>query len=247
MNKRKKVAILGFTPTRRLAPYDDKDFEIWGLNDLYKFKGDDDIKRWDRWFDIHDTTKDYRLLGRMSWQESFKEFATWKCPIYMQKHHPEIPASVAYPVGEVVNRFGRYFTNSISYMIGLAILEEFEEIHVYGVDMAVDSEYNYERPSCEYILGVAVGRGIKIYIPPQADLLKSRCLYGFDDVHEECYRQKLGAMRASMEASKSSAEAEAERVKKIVWQYDGAIEAIREADKAWKSIIGEVPDIKVGE
>jgi len=46
-----KLAIIGFAPaTRHLAPYDDLDYEIWGLNEEYKF---DWLKRFDRWFQIH--------------------------------------------------------------------------------------------------------------------------------------------------------------------------------------------------
>ena len=245
MTKKKKVALIGYTPTRGQAPYDNPEFEIWGLNDLYKFKSDQDVKRWDRWFEIHDTKQDYTHLGRQPWAKLFEDFKKMGCPVYLQQKHPDIPNSIAYPIEEAVKQFGYYFTNTVSYMIALAIMEKFEEIHVYGIDMAVDSEYNYERPSCEYFLGVAIGRGIKVYIPPEADLLKSRFLYGYDDVREECFRKKLQSATSMMVERQKQAEWEWKNGEKVYWQYQGAIEAYKEAEKQWKLITGEVPDIKV--
>jgi len=49
--KQDKLAIVGFAPTtRHLAPFDDPEFEVWGLNEEYHF---DWMKRFDRWFQIH--------------------------------------------------------------------------------------------------------------------------------------------------------------------------------------------------
>ena len=73
----------------------------------------------------------------------------------MQKAWKEVPTSMVYPLDAMLKKFGDYFTNSISWMLALAIHEGFEEIHVYGVDMAVDTEYHHQRPSCEYFLGLA--------------------------------------------------------------------------------------------
>jgi hypothetical protein len=42
-------------------------------------------------------------------------------------------------------------------------------------------EYQHQRPSCEFMLGIAVGRGIQIYKPPGSDLLIADHLYGFSD------------------------------------------------------------------
>jgi hypothetical protein len=66
-------------------------------------------------------------------------------------------------------------------MIALAILEGFEEIHIYGVNMSHFTEYQIQKPSVEYYLGLAKGLGIKIYVPPVSDLLKSNFLYGLDE------------------------------------------------------------------
>jgi hypothetical protein len=130
--KQKKVAIIGFTPSRNEAPYTNPDFEIWALNDLFEA-----IPRCDRLFQIHSrqTIDTYTTRGeRASYIERLREI---KVPIYMVEAHEDIPNSVAYPLDDMVKAFGPYFTNTISYMIALAIWEGFTEIHIYGVDMAV--------------------------------------------------------------------------------------------------------------
>ena len=98
----------------------------------------------------------------------------------MQDHYDDIPPSVRYPKEFVEAAAGDYQTSSISWMIGLAIAESFRnveggfrEIHVYGVDMAQDTEWSEQRPACEYLLGMAHGMGIKTSVPQTSDLLKA--------------------------------------------------------------------------
>lgn len=178
---RDKVAIVGFAEGHRhLTPFDDPSFEIWGLNRLWTVLPG----RWDRWLELHSLTKYYEE------DPQHREFLrTFKGPVYLRPQDMgiyDIPMAVPYPVETVLDEFGRYMTNSISWMIALAIGMEFKEMHLYGVDMAQDqvfptNEYRQQRPSCEYLLGVAVGRGMRIYLPDGSDLLKASYLYGLED------------------------------------------------------------------
>jgi hypothetical protein len=102
-------------------------------------------------------------------------------PIYMHKHYDDIPNSIEYPLEEITEKFGTYFTNTISFMIALALLQGYKVIHVYGVNMAVDSEYAYERPSCEYFVGLARGMGAEVFLHPDSDLCKTTFLYGYEN------------------------------------------------------------------
>ena len=143
IGKTKRLAIVGCSDSKNLAPYDDPDIEIWSVNNAYGH-----IKRYSRWFEIHTIEfKDGHFSRR--WNRDFRgldvdiylsHLAALDCPVYMQKHWDCIPKSVAFPVDEVIKHFGddRYFTNTISYQIALAIMEGFKEIQVWGVDMAVD-------------------------------------------------------------------------------------------------------------
>lgn len=59
-NGKKTVCLVGFAPTsRHLAPYDDPDIEVWGINEAYWYnfmghgEGETFVPRWDRWVQIH--------------------------------------------------------------------------------------------------------------------------------------------------------------------------------------------------
>lgn len=173
-----KAAIVGTAPSSRdLAPFNDAAWEIWGVSNVYST-----IPKWDRWFELHDleTRKNEKEYpGHYDWLKKQTN------PVYMQQRHEEIPGSIEYPKQAILNEFGTYFTNSVSYMLALAIHEGAEEIGIYGVDMAVQeisghSEYAHQRPSCEYFVGLARGKGIKVEIPKESDLLKTEKLYAYE-------------------------------------------------------------------
>lgn len=130
-----------------------------------------------------------------------------------------------------------YLTNSISYMLALAIVEGYEEIGVWGVDMAVSSElrgkneYSWQRPSCEFFLGWAAGMGVKVYIPPTADLLKCRNLYGFEEPQAADWAKKTDEMVATMQQRQAQAEAELNNFSTTSSRLAGAIEALERIKK----------------
>lgn len=57
-----------------------------------------------------------------------------------------------------------YATSSLMYIIGLAIIEKFDRIRMYGIELFShlnDNEYEFERQGVEHILSMAKGMGIK--------------------------------------------------------------------------------------
>lgn len=181
-NKRKKVAIVGFAPSWKEAPFADQDTDIWLLNEMYKLAPQVPVFRFDRWFEIHDRNSPSKATA-----EHIAFLKQCPCPLYMWDHFDDLPSSIPFPKDEIIawlekqGRIGaRYFTNTISWMIALAMYEGFEEIAIYGVNMSTDSEYGYQKPSCEYFIGLAEGMGIKVFIPQSSELLKCTQLYGFE-------------------------------------------------------------------
>lgn len=192
--KRKKLAIVGFAPSSyQKAPFHDPSWEVWGLNDLYILPG---VTRADRWFEIHlrqEVDISTRDPNHIKWLSERRDL-----PIYMIRKFPDIPMSIEYPLRDVVRHFADrgvgadYLTNTISFEIALAVYEkdkginDWEYIGVWGVDMAQGgaygqpSEYAEQRPSCEFWMGQAAGRGIYVYVPPASDLLKAPGIYGFE-------------------------------------------------------------------
>lgn len=179
--RRTKVALVGFAKSYKDAPYDDPTWEIWGINELWKY-----LHRWDRWFELHkrdvfahEGNRDQ--AAHVAWlQQQGPER-----PIYMLEQSADIPASVPYPLQAMAERFfpgqpRAYFTSTISYMLALAIAEGFDEIALYGIDLASDIEYAQQRAAAEYLIGVARGMGRTVTIAPGSALLKCEGLYGYD-------------------------------------------------------------------
>lgn len=74
--------------------------------------------------------------------------------------------------------------STIAYMMDVAISREPEEIGLYGISMAGDEEYSYQRPNMQYLVGLARGRGIKVTIHPASRLFSSQWpegIYGHPD------------------------------------------------------------------
>jgi len=201
VSERTKLIIMGFAPSSRDdAPFDDPSFEVWGLNDLYRL-----IPRGDRWFEMHDR----ELIEAHPYvRDHLKELRESNIPVYMQERFPDIPHAIRYPIEELIRYFFGddipegttdsdlmyygYFTNTISYMLAVAIYEgKWEEIHLYGVDMCADSEYGNQRPSVEFFIGFARGRGIKVKISPKSDLLRTIYPYGYKERNP--FRQRMKA------------------------------------------------------
>lgn len=233
----KKVAIVGFAPSWREAPWTDEDTEIWCLNEMYRIAGEVKEFRATRWFEIH---------NRNSKSKSTEEHQKWlkECsvPIYMWQKYDDIPNSVRFPKDEIIGFLQEkgyqgacYFTNSISWMVALAIYEGFEEIQLWGVDMATDSEWGYQRPSCEYFIGLAEGMGIKVYVPPSSDLLKCTQLYGFesDNRNRVWMKTQIGELKKRAQAYAQ----QGEQAEKAYRQSEIAQAECRGAISAYQEIL----------
>lgn len=232
--QRKKCAIVGFCESSRgMAPYNNPEFEVWGLNRGYLF-----MPTADRWFDLHGlsiiSSQQRRPGQHVEWLKAFPG------PVYVHERFEALgPNQVEYPLAPIaadlgtlvwrsgtVSRIGceecaprphsssqhscqcachrpsgplpeyrdwdttkePYLSSSIAYEIALAIHERFEEIHLYGVDLNTESEYAWQKPGVEYLLGVAAGRGIKVLLPDNCPLLRGT-LYGrgFMSPHGESF------------------------------------------------------------
>ena len=173
---RKKVAVVGFSgATKDLAPYHDPEYEIWGLNQLYRH-----IPRADRWFDIHANYDEHVVEGT--------DHCAWirnaPIPVYMNAVHPHYPSSVRFPIEATMDYFGQggrldYYTSTVAYMLALAIMEEFEVIGVYGIDLIAKQEYMDQKPCTEFYLGWAMAKGVRLEIPPESALMKQHFRYGY--------------------------------------------------------------------
>lgn len=236
----KRVAIVGFADTRSDAPFADPSWEIWGLNDLHAH-----IPRYDRWFDIHDRSNiDLDVTtGRADPNKcGIGGLKSLNVPVYMQDRFEDIPNSVKFPLEAITKKFGNYFTNSISFMIALALFEGYEEIGIWGVDMAVGKEYVKERPSVEHMIGLAQGMGVKVFIPDGCDLLKSRFIYGFQSKEQSAFNLKIASARTGMEERVNTLRMQEQQtlqqlrsIQDALQQYNGALGFMAEINKVWSN------------
>ena len=231
-----KIAIVGFTEHKTLAPFENPDFEIWGLNDLYL-----DLPRVPdnrlRWFQVHafeqvvgqsqPSALDFRRgpphprdPNHLNWLKD----AQRRFPLYLLEPRPELPQAEVLDQEAMFAYFGlhyrdahgnpmdgfKYFTNTISWMLGKAIMELCPDpngplvagasVGVWGVDMMMGggpgSEYGYQRPSCEFFIAWAMAKGIEFLLPKESDLLKTAFQYGDRDTND--FRTKLLSHRQEM-------------------------------------------------
>lgn len=220
---RTKVALVGFASSYKDAPYDDDAWEIWGLNEAWKY-----LPRWDRWFELHKREifakeGDRDQAAHVVW---LQQQPADDRPIYMLQRFPDIPASRSFPLQELTEAFfpdqpAGYWTSSVSYMLALAIAEGFQEIGLYGIDLASETEYAYQRPAAEYLIGVARGMGRTVTIAPGSALLKAPARYGYDQAVNAASRPlSVGWFRARHKALLDQHAATLDRLHHL----DGALE-----------------------
>lgn len=175
------VAIVGFSPSNVEAPWADPVWEKWLCNrgGLQPW-----AMAWDRHFDPHpiEWTKTHFT------HELFAEYKSWleqERPGQTVYHASKIGSAEPFPVAEALAIAGRkYLTSAIGYQIACAIHLGAKRIGLWGIDLKSDTEYGYERPNVEWLLGIAQGRGIEIVLPDVCALLNNDGnvpLYGIDE------------------------------------------------------------------
>jgi len=102
-------------------------------------------------------------------------------PVLMTQRHDHLPTSVRFPIEDILADIGvDYFTSTISLLLGWAIHQGYKVIGLYGIDLVVGTEYEVQKSSAEFLLGVAHGRGIEIVLPANCALLRATHRYGYE-------------------------------------------------------------------
>lgn len=141
----RKIAIVGMAEFSEQIP---DDHEIWIIA-LYIGH----FTKCHRAFECHEQINEGSGVLKMFIADPWVEF-------YVPEHLAHI-----YPTAEPIqtellgSRYFPTFGSTISYMLAQAVYEKVDEIALYGVGMC--DEYEGQRPSAFYWLGVANGLGIK--------------------------------------------------------------------------------------
>lgn len=214
-----KIALLGSQPQSvKLAPFDDRSWEIWVCSPANSPYGGGSLSRIDVWFDLHY----YREQFRKGEDEWFAYLAT-QPKVYMQRVEPEIPNSVEYPIADMKAMFGPYFwTSSVAYMTALAISLKPEEIGFWGVDMAGNEEYGFQRAGCHYFIQRALEAGIKVTVPPESDIIEPSPMYGYCQANRMW--RKLEARRQELFARLNASKAKRVELANMELNLHGAVQ-----------------------
>ncbi len=221
-----KIAILGTSPMSfHLAPFGDPAWEIWCLNDMHIL----DIPRWDRWFQVHPL--DDLDFGDSDQRSTPERHLAWlgrqAKPVYLMAPDDEkIPSGVAYPRAEILAEFGPHFlTSAVAWMMAFAITLKPEAIGLYGIDMALKTEYQDQRYGLWFFKYVAERRGIRVVIPPESELHVPPLPYpGISPLGA-----RMGRRRRVFEEAREKFRGEARDAERQVVFHNGMLQAIEKA------------------
>ena len=247
-----KVAIIGYTPHREEAPWapEHKDTELWMLNDLYLQKLPPFDPKRVRWFAMHPWDqkgpdgKPAMYSNDRAHTQVLATLIKQGARVYLKEERPELPGALAFPYEEVYAHFQgklaadlKYFTNTISFQIALAMMEGATEIGLYGVDMmtggrgAINNEYGYQRPSCEYWIAAAEFSGIKVHLPTQSDLIKSAYVYG--DYDGGLFRAKIENRMQQLHGVIAQIKGQMNQLNNDLQQHVGALGQLEAFHSTW--------------
>lgn len=249
-----KIALVGSAPSSvKLAPYGDASWLIWGCSPGVYFQA----PRVDMWYELH--RWEPPVIGKPEQQVPWfsPEYCLWmsmlKCPVYMLEHVPQIPTSTKLPWQDLVKKYGHFFfTSSLAWMCAMAIeaiklnrklIEEKDprafpvgpdgdQIGFWGVDMAADEEqYTGQKSGCQFFATLAASLNIRIFTPPESDLMIPRPLYG---VSETSHRHiKLLSRSKELQQRQAHADQMLQRAQLESYFVRGAIDDMKYHLNTW--------------
>lgn len=206
------VAIVGANITEEeLLDKLKDDWEVWSLNNLYNQFPNINFTKW---FELHDFKRVknvYTRRGMMHYPPNstikirryMQQIDELDIPVMMQKKWKLIRKSELFPFKEIIKMYGSYFGCSFAWMIAYILYLNYQNLNAddrygcirfYGVGLS-GHEYYYQRPSTEYMVGIAVGRGIEIEIDPSSTILKEPYIYAYKEEYEVIDFLHVGFMR----------------------------------------------------
>ena len=159
--------------------------------------------------------------------------------IWMQEAYDDIPGAVKYPLDEIVSKVNfpisgkkeikrKYFTNSMSYALGLmAITDEIERVDIYGVEAASDTEWAYQKPGIEFWGGYLGGMGKIVWVPENCRLF-NQGLYG--------YEVGMYVSRQELERYEKKYEKDADKAKDKVHEIIGKLKQLENMSASTNAI-----------
>jgi hypothetical protein len=237
--KRKKIAIIGTAPQWQMAPFDNPEYEIWGILGVVPLG-----KRLTRLYELHDAATVRPMIEKPPHQGKYWDVARSLGANYITRDpFPEAPEATRFDFQGKLAKYGPYFASSCAWMLADAIDQNPEEIAIYGVNMAHDSEYGYQKPSCMFMLGYAKAAGIRIVVPSSSELGAVPYQYGLERPPRaiECFRQKKAELQQQLQAHQNNFNAS----QMGMYGMQQALEIVNWFEQNWhtpdKTTVAELP------
>lgn len=225
MTKPLKIALIGSAPSSvNLAPYESEDWIIWACSgSVYPV-----ARRTDAWFEMHRYDP-----GGPRFSEGYSQFlANYPNTVWMSKKHPAVPNSDEVPIDELIDKYGPYFfTSTVAWMFAMAIEMEPETIGLWGIDMAAQGEYGYQRAGLQYFAQIAKAKGIQVGVPPQSDVFRPPMLYGVGEFSHQ--HQKLEIRQMELKQRHDQLELEIGQKNQELWFLKGALDDMSYHQENW--------------
>jgi hypothetical protein len=197
------IAIVGSHPgSMRLFDTSRDDCDVWAFNEAL---GRGDIPRADAVFQMHVPTI-WRSSQNRNHNKHYEWLKSTSTPVYMLDVYEDVPASVKYPLEEVIeDLYGNtqaipYFTSSVGWALGLAIYKRYKKIEIYGVEMETNTEYGHQRVGVAYLIGFARGRGVQVDFHSATGFFNAP-LYGYEGnvrLDVEYFEKRLKILEAPL-------------------------------------------------
>lgn len=197
-----QIAIVGTAKASRyLAPFDDPDWIIWCCGG-YDFE----VKRYDRWFEIHDRSIPLPGAGngQTGWEMNDDVLAQTGLPVFVQKPRDGFTHEEEFPIDKMLELFGnRNFTGTPNFMMAAAILElrpdlcrtkeTQDAIGIFGVELTEAAHIDHEqRPGMHHFIDLCITMNIEVVIPAGSALLGRPRVYAYEkETTEEKRHRKL--------------------------------------------------------
>jgi len=173
----KTLAILGGPQSARkvMEAHEPGDIDVWWLNKMHELSWWDEIEPYiTMYWDIHPffRMERRRERGHIDWltmDPALSDIAVLQrdYPIMMRRKYKRVPGSIGYPIRAVAEQVKLAPVNTLfgcthSMMLGYAILQGYERIECYGVNLMNPVETYLEKPSWALWYGVALSKGIEV-------------------------------------------------------------------------------------
>jgi len=159
--------------------------EVWTINSGFKVFQHDKVFVMD---DLQVQAARYPVYG--------DQLKSHDKPIITSTPYDEFPASVAYPIREVVELIGQsaWLNNSVVYAMAYALYSGVKYLHLYGADFYYTNQTRREEgaQAAAYLIGIAKGMGMVTVLPGTTTLLAAGQV---KEVGGHYYRPLYGYMK----------------------------------------------------